>query len=117
MKKKDGRGPFSLYVFLNDETNKAFFCSKNPDEFIKYGKYEMRIKDKILIEKGYVTKAKIKWYGIGTFAYPYLWKTNKSDVEYKESWDDPRVPKEKKIDRSQKQVPPIIQKKNKGKKL
>lgn len=53
----------------------------------------MRIRDKILIENGYVTKAKVKWWGGGSFAYPYLWKENKSDAEYKESWNDPRLPK------------------------
>ena len=104
---------FSAYVFLNDEKNKALFSSKNPDEFVKYGKYEMRIRDKILIEKGYITKVKVKWYGIGTFAYPYLWKDNKSDTNYQESWGDPRIPKEGKTQK--KPEPPIVQKKNRGK--
>lgn len=35
-------------------------------------------------------------YGGMDYAYPYLWKKNKDDTEYKESWDDPRRPKEKK---------------------
>jgi hypothetical protein len=50
----------------------------------------MRIRDKILLEQGYITKAKVKLCGIGTFAYPYLRKTNKSDYDYQESWSDPR---------------------------
>ena len=115
IKKKDGSGLFSLYVFLNDEKNKAFSSSKNPDEFIKYGKYEMRIRDKILIESGYVVKAKVKWYGIGTFAYPYLWKSNKTDIEYKESWGDLRETKTHKEER--KFESPTIQKKNRGRKM
>ncbi|MDH6309945.1 hypothetical protein M2451_002836 [Dysgonomonas sp. PFB1-18] len=119
MKTKDGSGPFSLYVFLNDEKNKVFFSNKNPDEFVKFGKYEMRIRDKILIEKGYITKAKVKWYGIGTFAYPYLWKSNKSDTEYQENWSDPRIPKaqelEKKINKKQNNNRNL--KKNKGQRL
>lgn len=52
----------------------------------------MRIRDKILVENGYITKAKVKWSG-GGFTYPYLWKEKKSDLEYKESWSDPRISK------------------------
>jgi hypothetical protein len=70
----------------------------------------MRIRDKILIEKGYVIKAKVKWYGMGNYAHPYLWKENKSDSEYKESWGDPRVPKSQKTEK--KPQSPTIQKKN-----
>lgn len=112
--RKDGKGKFSSYVFLNDEKNKALFSSKNPDEFVKYGKYEMRIRDKILVENGYVTKAKVKWFGGVNYAYPYLWKTNKSDTDYLESWDDPRLPKSPKEEQKLKQ--PIVQKKNIGRK-
>ncbi|MFT4167489.1 MAG: relaxase/mobilization nuclease domain-containing protein, partial [Dysgonomonas sp.] len=93
--KKDNSGKFSSYVFLNDEKDKAFSSKENPHGFVKYGKYEMRIRDKILIENGYITKAKVKWYG-GGFAYPYLWKENKGDIDYKESWSDPRFSKENK---------------------
>ncbi|MBF0576025.1 hypothetical protein [Dysgonomonas sp. GY617] len=75
--KKDNSGAFSSYVFLNDEKDKAFSSKENPDGFVKYGRYEMRIKDKILIESGYITKAKVKWWGGVDFAYPYLWKENK----------------------------------------
>lgn len=100
--KSDGKGKFSSYIFLNDEKDKAFSCKDNPNGFIKYGKYEMRIRDKMLIENGYVTKAKVKWYGIGTFAYPYLWKENKEDTNYKESWDNPKLAKESKKDIGQK---------------
>ncbi len=76
-----------------------FFSSKNPDDFIKYGKYEIRIKDKILIENSYIANAKVKWYG-GGFAYPFLWKTNKVDNDYQESWSDPRVTKVEKTEKS-----------------
>ncbi|MDR2917869.1 MAG: relaxase/mobilization nuclease domain-containing protein [Tannerella sp.] len=109
----DGKGMFSSYVFLSDEKNKAFFSDRNPDEFVKYGKYEMRIRDRILIENGCVTKAKVKWYG-GGFAYPYLWKTDQRDTEYKESWNDPRLPKAQKVEK--KPEPPVILKKNRGRK-
>lgn len=96
MNKKDESGAFSSYVFLNDEKDKAFSSKKNPGGFVKYGRYEMRIRDKILIEAGYIIKAKIKWSGGVDFAYPYLWKENKDDTEYKESWNDPGVPKAQK---------------------
>lgn len=101
--KKDNSGTFSSYVFLNDEKDKAFSSKENPDGFLKYGKYEMRVRDKILVEKGYMTKAKVKWWGGLDFAYPYLWKEKKTDTEYKESWGDPRVKKENKENKSQKQ--------------
>ncbi|GAB6013357.1 relaxase/mobilization nuclease domain-containing protein [Viscerimonas tarda] len=114
MNRNDGSGKFSSYVFLNEEKNKAFFSDKNPDEFVKYGKYEMRIRDKVLVENGYVTKAKVKWWGMGSYANPYLWKENKADAEYKESWDDPRLPKPPKEEQKSKQ--PIIQQKNRGQK-
>lgn len=114
MNKKDGSGTFSSYVFSNDEKDKAFSSKENPHGFVKYGKYEMQIRDKILIEKGYITKAKVKWHGIGTYAYPYLWKENKADAEYKESWSDPRLPETQKNE--QKPHQPNIQKKGKGQK-
>jgi len=114
MNKSDGSGKFSSHVFLNEEGNKAFFNKNNPESFIRHGKYEMRVRDMVLIEAGFVTKAKVKWYGTGSYAYPYLWKENKSDAEYKESWDDPRLPKVKKEEQQIKQ--PTIQKKNRGRK-
>lgn len=109
MNNTNGNGKFSSHVFLNNEKNKVFFSRENPDNFVKYGQYEMRTRDKILIENGYIAKAKVKWYGIGTYAYPYLWKENKADTEYKESWDDPRLPKtqkeEQKPKNTQQQIP------------
>ncbi|MDR1091813.1 MAG: hypothetical protein LBL79_12135, partial [Prevotella sp.] len=72
----------------------------------------MRVRDKILVENGYITKAKVKWWGIGTFAYPYLWKENKADTEYKESWNDPRNAKAQKIEK--KLELSTIQKKKRG---
>lgn len=111
MNRSDGKGEFSSYIFLNDEKNKAFFSNENPDTFVKYGKYEMRVWDKILIEEGSITKAKVKWYG-GGFAYPYLRKEKKTNAEYKESWGDPRVPKEEK-----KQINSKIPKKDRGRKM
>ena len=93
MNKKDASGKFSAYVFMDDERKIAFRSRENPDIFVKYGKYEMRLRDKILIEKGHLTKATVKWWGAGNFAHPYLWRTEKDKPgEYQESWGDPRIP-------------------------
>lgn len=115
MTAKDGKTQFSAYAFLNDEKKRVLFSYDNPNEFVKYGKYEMRIRDKVLIENGYVTKAKVKWYGIGSYANPYLWKDNKSDSDYQESWSDPRLPKTPKEEQKPKQ-PIVQQQKNRGRK-
>ena len=87
--------PFSAYMITDDKQQRAFFFKDSPNNFVKYGKYEMKQMDKALIEAGFVVKAKVKWYG-GGYAYPYLWKTDKTDTEYKENWGDPRIKKEEK---------------------
>ena len=104
IKKKDDTGSFSSYVFLNDEKDKAFSSKENPHGFVKYGKYEMRIRDKILVENGYITKAKVKWWGGIDYQYPYLWKENKGDKEYEVSWGDPRGAKVEKENKLQKVI-------------
>lgn len=113
MTSKDEKTQFSAYVLLNGEKNRMFFSNNNPDEPVKYGKYEMRIRNKIQVENGYVTK--VKWYGIETYAYPYLWKADKSDSDYQESWGNPRVEKVQKVEKKPKS--PKIQKKNRGRKM
>lgn len=110
LKKKDDSGNFSSYVFLNDEKDKAFSSKENPDEFVKYGRSEMRIRDKILIESGHITKAKVKWSGGINFAHPYLWKDNKADADYQESWGDPKFLKENKQQKQVKNQQPIRKK-------
>ena len=112
MNRSNGSGKFSSYIFLNDEQNKVFFSRESPDDFVKYGKYEMRVRDKIRIENGDIVKVKVKWYG-GGYAYPHLWKENKSDAEYKESWGDPSIKREEKQENSQRQIPQNP-KKNRG---
>jgi hypothetical protein len=93
LERKDGNGKFSAYLFLNDGKDRVFSCRETPDEFVRYSRYEMRRRDKILVEKGHITRATVKWYG-GGLARPYLWKESPSDTDYKESWSDPRLPKE-----------------------
>ena len=61
----------------------------------------MRLMDRMRIEAGFVTHAKVKWYSYGNFAHPYLWKANPSDSEYQESWGDPRKEKVVKIEKQQ----------------
>jgi hypothetical protein len=93
LEKTYGSGKFSAYLFMNDDKNRILSCTENPDSFVKYGQYEMRLRDKMLIEKGHITSAIVKWWGGGT-ARPYLWKENPGDAEYKESWHHPNTPKE-----------------------
>lgn len=113
MEKKDGT-KLSAYVFFDDKMTKPFFTKQHPESFIKNGKYEMRLMDKMRIQAGFVTKAKVKWYG-GGYAYPYLWKQNKSDNDYKEAWGDPR---EIKVEaQTIKPDSAKISKKNKGRKM
>ena len=104
MTRGDG-SKFSSYVFLDEDRRKLFFSKEHPDTFIKYGKYEMRLRDKILIEAGLITKATVKWHRYGNYANPYLWKANKTDAEYQESWSDPRVKKAEKQEKKQRLEP------------
>ena len=103
MQKKDGT-KLSAYVFFDDKMTKPLFTKHHPEAFVKYGKYEMRLMDKMRIEAGFVTHAKVKWYG-GGYAYPYLWKMNKSNTAYQESWSDPRIKKHEKPENTQQQIP------------
>jgi len=104
MQAKDCR-LFSAYVALDDDHKRAFFFKTRPDEFVKYGKYEMRLMDKRRIEAGLIVRATVKWYD-GRTARPYLWKENPSDPEYKESWSDPRKPEQKQEQIPIRQQPP-----------
>jgi len=110
----DGKTQFSAYAFLNDEKNTVYFTNENPDMFVKYGKYEMRLRDKTLIEDGLITKATVKWWGGGSYAHPYLWKADKSDAEYQESWGDPRILKEEQKPNETKLKVPKVQEKKRG---
>ncbi len=48
--------------------------------------------------------------GAVIFAYPYLWKTNKVDTDYKASFSAPRLPKEKKEEVKKQIVIPKMEK-------
>ncbi|MDR2935965.1 MAG: relaxase/mobilization nuclease domain-containing protein [Rikenellaceae bacterium] len=60
VERTDGNGKFSTYLFLNDDKNRILSCAENPDNFVKFGKYEMRLRDKVQIEKGLITRATVK---------------------------------------------------------
>lgn len=110
MQSKSGKKA-SAYMFYDEDMSKAFYTYERPDSFVRYGKYEMRLMDKKRIEAGFVTRATVKWYGYGQYAHPYLWKDNKSDAEYRESWSDPRVKKEEKIEKTEKNTESMTRKK------
>lgn len=94
------------YLVMDDRLKHGWAFKQRPDTWVKYGKYEMREMDKTLIETGYVTHALVKWWGIGQTARPFLWKEKTTDAGYKESWCDPRNPKQG-VKPTVKQVPPI----------
>ncbi len=93
MDKRDGSGKFSSHVFMDDERKQLFFSKADPDTFVKYGGYEMRLRDKRQVEKGLTTRAIIR-LGDGELAGARLWKDNPDDAGYNVSWDDPRIAKE-----------------------
>ena len=93
LEKKDGSGKFSEYLFMNDEKDRVLSCRKNPDVMVEHGGVTIRLRDKILVEKGCVVKAKMKWWGGIDFQHPFVWKDPESEkIEY--SFTDPRTPKE-----------------------
>ncbi|MCL2561846.1 MAG: relaxase/mobilization nuclease domain-containing protein [Rikenellaceae bacterium] len=119
MNKKDGSGKFSAYVFLNDEKGKAFFSNENPDKMIEHGGITIRLRDKILVEKGHITKAKMKWWGGIDYQYPFVWKDHQNN-EIKYSFADPRIPKEvheKEIKEFKKRIQQNISSPKKGPKI
>ncbi len=91
-----GGKTFSGYLIMNDRLTKSWIFREKPDRWIKYGEYEMRVMDKLLIDSGFVARAVVKWWGgYGQTARPYLWKEKPGDTAYRQSWDDPRNPRPK----------------------
>ena len=93
MERKDGSGKYDGYVFLSDDKNRWFSCKTNPDEFVKFGAYEMRLRDKRQIEQGLPTRAVIRLPG-GELAGARLCKEKPEDAGYNVSWDDSHIAKE-----------------------
>ncbi len=109
-----GGKTFSGYLVMNDRLTKSWIFREKPDRWIKYGEYEMRIMDKLLIDSGFVTRAVVKWWGgYGQTARPYLWKEKPGDTAYRQSWDDPRNPRPKEtLNRAETTIP--VQRKKRG---
>lgn len=88
---------FDGYLVMDDRLQRGRAYTRDPREWVKFGKYEMRRMDKDLIEARFVTRALVKWWGYGQTARPYLWRgdgKNPDGEPYRESWDDPRMSNE-----------------------
>lgn len=100
---------FDGYLVMDDNLKHGWAYIRDPREWVKFGKYEMRRMDKDLIEAGFVTRALVKWWGgMGQTARPFLWRENGKEQggePYRESWDDPRMPEEqrKKLEQGHKE--------------
>lgn len=82
---------FSGYFVADDGIKSGWVYNHAPDGMVRYGRYKMREMDRDLVERGFVVRAVVEWYGAGQTARPYLWKENPTDTDYKESWSDPRT--------------------------
>lgn len=65
---------FDGYLVMDDTLKYGrTFSKEDPRAWVKYGKYEMRLMDKVLIEAGFITRAIVKWWGgMGQTKHPYL---------------------------------------------
>ena len=94
---------FDGYLVMDDNlTRGRAYIGHDPREWVEYGKYTLRRRDRDLIKGGFVVRALVQWWGgHGQTARPYLWKENPSDETYQESWDDPRKPRTPRHDTKQ----------------
>ena len=95
----------SGYFVADDKIKSGWVYNHAPDGMVQYGRYRMREMDRDLIERGFVVRAVVEWYGGGQTARPYLWKEKPADTDYREAWSDPRIPVSEK--REVKHVPSI----------
>ena len=70
--RKDQNGKFSAYVFMDDDRKIPYHTRDNPDKMVEYGGVTIRLRDKTLVERGHVVKAKMKWWGGIDFQYPFV---------------------------------------------
>jgi hypothetical protein len=91
MERRDGSGKFSAYVFMDSDTKDMFCCAGHPGKMVECGGITIRLRDKILVEEGYVTKAEMEW-SPGIYQTPFVWKDPASG-EIKHSFTDPRLSK------------------------
>lgn len=106
---------FDGYLVMDDKLTEGWTYTHDPCEWVQYGEYTMRRMDRDLIEKGFVARALVQWYGTGQTARPYLWKENPSDETYKQKWSDPRKPKPPRYD-VKRALAALPKKKSKGQK-
>lgn len=109
---------FNGYLVMDDNlTRGRAYIRHDPREWVEYGKYTMRRRDRDLLKGGFVVRALVQWWGgHGQTARPYLWKGNPLDETYQESWDDPRKPRTLRHDTKQGRIVPSP-KNSKGPKL
>lgn len=111
---------FDGYLVMDDKLTRGWaYVGRDPNEWVKYGKYTMRRMDRDLIERGYTVHALVQWWGgYGQTARPYLWKERPADTGYKESWKDPRNPrKDLRQDSTQEWIETPVIKRSRGRGL
>ncbi|MBS1440450.1 MAG: DUF3945 domain-containing protein, partial [Alistipes sp.] len=55
---------FDGYLVMDDKLTRGLaYTDKDPNEWVKYGKYTMRRMDRDLIERGYTVRALVQWWG------------------------------------------------------
>lgn len=111
---------FDGYLVMDDKLTRGWaYVGRDPNEWVKYGKYTMRRMDRDLIERGYTVHALVQWWGgYGQTARPYLWKERPADTGYKESWEDPRNPrKDLRQDSTQEWIETPVIKRSRGRGL
>ena len=54
---------FDGYLVMDDKLTRGLaYTDKDPNEWVKYGKYTMRRMDRDLIERGYTVRALVQWW-------------------------------------------------------
>jgi hypothetical protein len=91
MELADGGGKFSAYVFLDNETNAALHCDRNPDTVVEINGYTIRIRDVEVIRHGSVAHAEMKLPDESEPKRRFVWHDKQTGgIMY--SFTDPRLP-------------------------
>lgn len=114
--KDDSGNCMAKYLVANDTLKRYWLLDERPDQWVKYGQYEMRSMDKLLIEAGFIARAVVRWGGeySSQRARPYLWKSSRDSGQYQQSWTDPRLPQREQKRQQAKSLKPKTPKKNQG---
>lgn len=109
MRKDDGT-LFSGYMVMPDDMKRGWIYKSPPDRIVKEDKFYIREMDKLLADKGYVVRAKVRFWGsTQPESRQYFWK--ESTGFYDCSHDDPRKPKPKQSREEELHVPDVTPKK------